>query len=130
MLALALGATAAQARASTAVDNPSLAYIEARAAAMTGDYARSAELLAALAQSQPQDAELARKALVEAMSAGNMPLALRLARTVPAEKLPSEARLLVAVEEIRMRRAERALPWLAVKGGPLNILDRIRFSIL
>lgn len=91
---------------------------------MSGDHASSAELLAALAHSRPQDSDLARKALIEALGAGNMELAQKLARVVPADKLPNEARLLVAAAEIRARRPERALPWLAVKGenGDLNFL--------
>jgi tetratricopeptide (TPR) repeat protein len=118
-------ATPGQARISTASESPSLTYIEARAAAMTGDHARSAELLAALAQTQPQDAELARRALTEAIGAGNIPLALRLVHTVRPETLSTDARLLVAGEEIKARRPERALPWLAVKGetGDLTFLD-------
>ncbi len=115
-LAAALLLPAAPGIARQTIDNPSLAYVEARAAAMTGDHARSAELLGALAQLQPQDTDLARKALIEALGAGDVPLALRLTRAVPADKLPTEARLLVAAEEIKARRAQRALPWLAVKG--------------
>jgi tetratricopeptide (TPR) repeat protein len=120
MLASGSPATARQ-----TIDNPSLAYVEARAAAMGGDHGRSAELLGALAQLQPQDTDLGRKALIEALGAGNIPLALRLVRAVPADKLPTEARLLVAAEEIKARRAERALPWLAVKGdtGDLTFLS-------
>lgn len=91
---------------------------------MTGDHARSAELLGALASLQPQDADLARKALAAALGVGNVPLALRLTRSVPGDKLPTEARLLVAAEEIKAQRPERALPWLALKGdtGDLTFL--------
>ena len=48
------------------------------------------QLLAALADAQPDQVDIARKALSEAISAGHMGLALRLARTVPAAKLPIE----------------------------------------
>jgi len=93
-----------------------LAYVEARAAAMTGDHSRSAALLASLAQSQPQDVDLARKALGEAIGAGQIDLALRLARSIPAQRLTSEARLLLATDEIRHRRSDKAVGWLSTKG--------------
>ena len=92
---------------------------------MVGDHAQSAELLGALAQSQPNQADLARKAITEAIGSGQMELALRLIRSVPPQTLSSEARLLVVADEIRRRRTDRALPWLAIKGetGDLLFLD-------
>ena len=100
-----------------------MAYVAARAAAMAGDHASSAELLAAIAERR-QDSDLSRKALVEAMSAGNLDLAIKLAREVRPESLPNEARLMMVAEQVRARRPERGLPWLAVKGenGDLNFL--------
>ena len=100
-----------------------MAYVAARAAAMAGDHASSAELMAALAERR-QDSDLSRKALVEAMNAGNLELAIKLAREVRPESLPNEARLMMAAEQIRARRPDRGLPWLAVKGenGDLNFL--------
>ena len=47
------------------------------------------------------------------MGAGQMDLALRLARAVPAAKLPGDARLLLAAEEIRRRQPDRANAWLS-----------------
>jgi tetratricopeptide (TPR) repeat protein len=93
-----------------------LAYVEARAAAMTGDHSRSAALLASLAQSQPQDVDLARKALAEAIGSGQIELGLKLARTIPTVKLSSEARLLLATDEIRRRQLGKAIEWLSLKG--------------
>jgi tetratricopeptide (TPR) repeat protein len=46
-----------------------------------------------------------------------MDLALSLARTLPAASLPTEARLLLAGEEIKRGHPERAQPWLTVSGG-------------
>ena len=108
-----------------AVGNPGLTYVQARAAAMAGDHARSAQLLAALAALQPQDVDLARRALAEAIGAGQIDLAMRLARTIPAQKLSSDARLLLAADEIRRRRPDRGLGWLAVAGenGDLTFLS-------
>ena len=59
------------------------------------DRACPAALLAALAQSQPAQPDLARKALAEALGAGQMELALTLIQKVPTNKLSNEARLLL-----------------------------------
>ena len=119
-----LTASPAGAIVSTSLEDSRLAYVEARAAAMTGDHARSAALLASLAQNQPQDVDLARKALAEAIGAGQFDLALRLARSVPAQKLTSDARLLLVADEVRHRRPDKAQEWLAIKGdnGDLTFL--------
>ena len=77
---------------------------------MSGDHARAAQLLSSLAEAQPAQVDIARKALAEAIGAGQMDLALSLAHAVPAAKLPSEARLLLVSEETRRGRPERALP--------------------
>jgi tetratricopeptide (TPR) repeat protein len=112
LAALVLVPTPAAARL-TAGD-PGRTYIQARAAAMNGDHAGSAALLATLAQSQPGQVDLARKALGEALGAGQMDLALKLARTIPPAKLATDARLLLVADEIRHRRPDRALPWLSL----------------
>jgi tetratricopeptide (TPR) repeat protein len=106
------------------VSDTARTYIEARAAAMNGDHGRAARLLAALSEAQPGQVEIARKALVEAIGAGQMDLALSLTRSVPAAKLPSDARLLLVAEEIRRRRPERAIAWLSARGenGDLTFL--------
>jgi tetratricopeptide (TPR) repeat protein len=121
-IALLLGASPAAARLS--VSDTARTYVQARAAAMRGDHARAAQLLASLAQAQPDQADIARKALSEAIGAGDMRLALGLARAVPAAKLPVDARLLMATEEIRRRHPERAARWLGPTGdnGDLSFL--------
>ncbi|MEA3080944.1 MAG: hypothetical protein QOD54_612, partial [Sphingomonadales bacterium] len=121
--ALALGASPASG-ARLSISDSARTYVAARAAAMSGDHARAAQLLAALAGAQPDQADIARKALSEAMGAGDMGLALRLSRSVPAAKLPVDARLLLATEEIRRRHPERAAQWLAQTGdnGDLTFL--------
>jgi tetratricopeptide (TPR) repeat protein len=112
---------------SPSVEDARLAYVEARAAAMTGDHARSAALLASLAETQPQDADLARRALAEAIGSGQFELALKLARSVPAPTLSSDARLLLMADEIRRRRIDRAQQWLEVKGenGDLTFMSSL-----
>jgi tetratricopeptide (TPR) repeat protein len=107
-----------------ASDDPELTYLQARAAAMDGDHARAATLLAGLAQAQPGQADLARKALSEAIAAGQMDLALQLAQRTPAARLTSDARLLLAAGELRRGRDDRAVAWLAPAGasGGLDFL--------
>jgi len=114
LAALAIGATPASASVSS---DPARAYVEARAAALSGDHARSAALLAALAQAQPDQTDLARKALLEALGAGQIDLALSVAGRLPAAKLPVEARLLLVSNEVRKRRIDRALAWVQPGSG-------------
>ena len=95
--------------------DPARTYVEARAAALSGDHRRSAELLAMLVDSKAADPTITRRAVSEAISAGNMQLALRLIGQLPADAHPLEARLLVAAEEIRSKRTARAAQLL---GGP------------
>ncbi|GAA3888451.1 tetratricopeptide repeat protein [Sphingomonas limnosediminicola] len=115
---MALGALAlAPAPASAIVStDPARLYVEARAAAMNGNHVRSAELFAALADAQPDSADIARKALSEAIGAGQMQLALGLAAKLPPTKLPTEARLLLASDELKRHRLDRALAWLKGSG--------------
>ena len=121
--ALALGAAPADARLT--ISDSARTYVQARAAAMSGDHARAAQLLASLADADPGKADLARKALGEALGAGQMDLALGLAQRVPAATLPTDARLLLVAEEIRRGHPERALPWLSTGGasGDLTFLS-------
>ena len=117
-----LGATPAAARLKPAPNDPALIYLQARAASMSGDHARSATLLASLAEAQPSEVDIARKALSEAITAGQIDLALQLARQIPQAQLSSDARLLLATDELRRNRTDRALPWLAVH-APTGGLD-------
>ncbi len=91
---------------------------------MSGDHARAAQLLASLAQSDPAQVEIARKALSEAIGAGQMDLALSLAHSVPATRLPSDARLLLVGDAIKRGRPEQASSWLTASGdnGDLTFL--------
>src|SRR3954469_25141015 len=117
LAALVIAPSPAAARLNASPGDPARQYVEARAAAMSGDHARSATLLTALAASQPDQVDLARKALGEALGAGQIDLALKLARSIPPAKLATDARLLLVVDEVRHRRPERALPWLSLNAN-------------
>jgi tetratricopeptide (TPR) repeat protein len=84
---------------------------------MSGQHKRSAELLAALADSNPTDATLSRKAVTEAIGAGNIDLALRLVRKLPRTGLSIDARMLLIADELRRGRSDLAIGLLA---GPLE----------
>jgi tetratricopeptide (TPR) repeat protein len=105
--------------------DPLRTYVKARAAAISGDHRQAAQLLAALAAVQPDQADIAKRALSEALGAGQFDLALRLARSVPGTKLSSDGRLLIVADEIKHRRTEQALQWLKVVGdtGDLTFLS-------
>jgi len=121
--AIAVALTATPATGRLAVSDAARTYVQARAAAMSGDHARAAQLLAGLAEAQPDQADLAKKALSEAIGAGNMSLALSLAHSVPAAKLPVDARMLLVTEEVRRRHPDRAAQWLAPVGGSGDLRD-------
>jgi tetratricopeptide (TPR) repeat protein len=110
--ALIVAPAAANARREALVD-PARTYVEARAASLSGDHVRSAQLLAALAQLDPKNQEIVRSALAEAIGAGDMPLALRLARSLAAQSRPVDARLLLAAEAFRLNRPDAALAYLS-----------------
>ncbi|HEY8433632.1 MAG TPA: tetratricopeptide repeat protein, partial [Sphingomicrobium sp.] len=120
--ALMLAPAPAAARLSTG--DPAWTYVEARAAAMNGDHARAAELLASLADSKPDETQFAQQALAEAIGSGRMDLAMSLVPKLPVAKLTTDARLLMVTEAVRQHRLDRALPWLNPAGssGDLSFL--------
>ena len=120
---MALASVPAQARLT--ISDTARTYVEARTAAMNGDHARAAQLLAALSEAQPGQTEIAKKALSEALGAGRMELALQLARSLPPASLATDARLLLVGEEIKRGHADRALVLLdrPAETGDLTFLD-------
>jgi tetratricopeptide (TPR) repeat protein len=114
----AVGCTApAGAARNRAVDNPALTYVQARAASISGEHDRSAELLAALSDANPNDVTINRKALGEAIGAGNMALAVRLARKLPRKELSVDARLLLVADDLLRGRSDLAIGML---DGPVD----------
>ena len=83
LLTVAFGALLAPAPA-FALSSAARTYVEARAAAIEGNHLRSAELFSQLAGAGSADQAIAKEALSQAISAGDMKLALRLARGLPA----------------------------------------------
>jgi len=79
---------------------------------MNGEHAQAAELLATLADAQPDQVQFAQQALTEAIGAGQMDLAIGLASKMPAAKLSTDARLLLVANAVKQHRLDRALPWL------------------
>ena len=88
---------------------------------MSGDAARAAELMAALAEADPQNRTLTRKALAEAIVAGQMDLALQLARRLPADDLTVDARLLLVADALRRTNSGSALQLLSAPGAEPNL---------
>src|SRR6476469_627484 len=119
LAALALSPASASARLT--VSDPARTYIQARAASMRGDHAGAAQMLATLAGAEPGQAEIGKKALTEAIGAGQMDRALNLTRTVSTAGLPSDARLLLVAAEIKRGHPERAIPWLKVSDDTADL---------
>lgn len=92
---------------------------------MNGDHARAAELLADLADSQPDQAQFAQEALAEAIGSGQMDLALSIVGKVPAAKLSTDARLLLVADAVKQHRSDQAEQWLEPTGnnGDLTFLS-------
>lgn len=105
VIALSLAASA------QASDNvaPLTTYVAARAAEMNGDEARSARLFAAMATADPADRTIARRAIATAILSGQAELAVSLARNIPADELPVDARLMVAADSLRHGKTKQAV---------------------
>ena len=85
-------------------------YVNARTAGMIGDYRRSAQLYALLAEANPNDRVVAGRAVAQAISAGDMELALRLSRSMAKDAdLGVDARLLLVADELRAGKEGRGL---------------------
>ena len=99
----------APAQALARSSNAARTYLEARAAAIDGNHTRSAQLLARLVDGSVANETVTKQALSQAINAGDMKLALRLVRGLPAAETPIEARMLQVGEALRSKNEERAL---------------------
>jgi len=84
-------------------------YVAARAAQMQGDEARSARLFAAMANADPADRTIARRAIATAIQSGQGELAVSLAKRLPLDQLPVDARLMLAGDALRNGEAKDAV---------------------
>jgi len=76
---------------------------------MQGDEARSARLFAAMAAADPNDKTIARRAIATAIQSGQGELAVSLARQLPLDQLPVDARLMLAADLLRKDKPKDAL---------------------
>ena len=97
------------------------AYLEARAAAISGNHTRSAQLLAQIADTGSASSTIQREAVSQAISAGDMRLALRLVKTLPPASTPIDAKLLLVADALRSNDGNRALSFLQPTGEPTDI---------
>ena len=89
--------------------DPPRVYLAARAAAIDGNHSRSARLLAQLVDTSTASQSVAREAVSQAISAGDMKLALRLMKGLPDASTPIEGRFLQVAEALRSNDSSRAL---------------------
>lgn len=94
---------------SAAAAVPLSTYVEARAAEMNGDETRSAQLFAMMAAANPSDLTIARRAISTAIQSGQSDLAVTLARRLPADELPVDARLMLAGDLLRRGKHKDAV---------------------
>jgi tetratricopeptide (TPR) repeat protein len=104
---LALVLVAAAPAAFAAV--PLQTYVEARAAEMNGDESRSAQLYAMMAEADPADRTIARKAISTAIQSGQTEIAISLAKAIPPNELPVDARLMLAADQLRRGKNKDAV---------------------
>ena len=92
--------------------DPATAYVAARAASISGDHAQAAELYARLATGS-SDVDLQRRAISEAISAGDMPLALRLIRQSAKPASTVNSKLLLVTDALRRNKDTEAIQLLS-----------------
>ena len=88
---------------------PLQTYVQARAAEMNGDETRSARLFASMAAADPADRTIARRAIATAIQSGQADLAISLAKEIPGDQLPIDARLMLAADALRIGKVKRAV---------------------
>ena len=103
---------AATPAAASRPSNAARTYLEARAAAIEGNHSRSAQLFAQIVDNSAANRSITKEALSQAISAGDMKLALRLVRTLPANETPLDARLLQVADALRSNDGGRALAFI------------------
>jgi tetratricopeptide (TPR) repeat protein len=90
--------------------------VAARAASISGDHARAAELYASLAHAS-SDSDITQRAISEAVSAGSMELALSLARQSPDARSSMNSRLLLIADALKRGDDTEAVQLLSIASG-------------
>ena len=112
MVAASSAASAARSEIPT---DPLSVYVRARAAGLVGDHAASARLYGLLAETDPGHRRATRHAVSQAISAGEIQLALRFARVAARSgDLGMDGRLLMVADALRRKRPNDALALLGV----------------
>jgi len=103
-LLLALPALLVAAPGSAMRPSPESIYIHARAAEAAGDVREASAGFATLLAAYPANTNVATRAYRQALSSGNMDLAVKAARALDARQaLPSDARVLLVLNDIKAR---------------------------
>ena len=76
---------------------------------MNGDESRSAQLYALMAEADPADRTIARKAISTAIQSGQAELAISLAKDIPPNELPIDARLMLVADQLRRGKNKDAV---------------------
>jgi tetratricopeptide (TPR) repeat protein len=76
---------------------------------MNGDEVRSAQLFAMMAESDPADRTIARRAIATAIQSGQPEIAISLAKAIPPNELPVDARLMLAADSLRRGKNKGAV---------------------
>lgn len=93
-------------------------YVDARVAAINGDYDEAAQLLAQIASSSN---DVASQAVSEAIKAGNCDLALQLISRSPETTKSVQSRLLLVADALRRQQTARAEQWLTAPGIDVDL---------
>ena len=76
---------------------------------MNGDEARSARLFAMMSAADPADRTITRRAIAAAIQSGQADLAVSLAKSLPANEIAIDARLMLAADSLRRDKAKQAI---------------------
>ena len=89
---------------------------------MNGDEARSAQLFALMAEANPADTTIARRAIATAIQSGQAGLAVSLAKSLAPDQLTVDARLMLSADALRRGKNKEAVSALE-KGATSTEVD-------
>jgi tetratricopeptide (TPR) repeat protein len=115
-----LAAAPAVATVPVVTADPATAYVAARAASISGNHAQAAELYARLAAGS-SDTDLQRRAISEAITAGDMPLALRLIRQSAKPTATVDSKLLLVADALKRSKDAEAVQLLSSASGGADL---------